>query len=78
MTIIDFRIRPPFKELLSTAMYSGAERRDRMTRSLGFEPSPAAQQQSVDLIMEIVPPKSRSASSSAATRARSARSTTQR
>jgi hypothetical protein len=52
MTIIDFRIRPPFKDFLGTAMYSGAERRDRMTRSIGFEPSPAAQQQSVDLMIE--------------------------
>lgn len=51
MKIIDFRIRPPFKDFLGTVMYAGAERRDRITRSIGFAPSPAAQQQSVPLLL---------------------------
>ncbi len=51
MTIIDFRVRPPYKEFLGTAMYGQAERRDRITRSLGFEPSSAAVQQSVELML---------------------------
>lgn len=51
MKIIDFRIRPPFKDFLGTVMYAGAERRDRITRSIGFEPSPAAQQRSVPLLL---------------------------
>jgi predicted TIM-barrel fold metal-dependent hydrolase len=51
MPIIDFRIRPPYKGFLKTAMYQGASRRDRITRDIGFEPSPAAQQQSVNLLL---------------------------
>ncbi len=51
MKVIDFRIRPPFKDFLGTVMYAGAERRDRITRSIGFEPSPAAQQRSVPLLL---------------------------
>ncbi len=51
MKIIDFRIRPPFKDFLGTVMYAGAERRDRITRSIGFEPSLAAQQRSVPLLL---------------------------
>lgn len=42
MPIIDFRIRPPFKSFLASAMYRGAARRDGITRKVGFEPSPAA------------------------------------
>jgi len=51
LTIIDFRIRPPFKDYLDTAMYSMPERRDRFTRQLGFSPSPAATEKSVDLLL---------------------------
>lgn len=51
MTVIDFRIRPPYKDFLGTAMYAQAERRDRITRSIGFEPSEAAQQKSVELMV---------------------------
>jgi predicted TIM-barrel fold metal-dependent hydrolase len=52
MRIIDFRIRPPYKSFLKAAMYSGADRRDRITRAIDLEPSPAAQQQSVDLLIQ--------------------------
>lgn len=51
MQIIDFRIRPPYKGFLETAMYKGAARRDRITRDIGFEPSRAAQEKSVDLLL---------------------------
>lgn len=51
MAIIDFRIRPPYKDFLGTVMYAGAERRDRITRAIGMEPSPAAQQKSVDMLI---------------------------
>ena len=49
---IDFRIRPPFKSFLKTAMYAGAARRDGITRKIGFEPSAAAVMQSVPLLLE--------------------------
>lgn len=49
--IIDFRLRPPLGGFLNTLMYSAGERRDGFTRTVGFEPSPAAQQQSMDLLM---------------------------
>src|SRR3989304_5434510 len=42
MKIIDFRVRPPLKGILKTAMYANAPRRDRFTRQLGMEPAPAA------------------------------------
>lgn len=51
MTVIDFRIRPPYKDFLGTTMYAQASRRDRITRSIGFEPSQAAQQESVELLL---------------------------
>lgn len=51
MSIIDFRIRPPYKSFCDMVMYSSPDRRDRFTRQLGFEPSPAAQKQSVDLML---------------------------
>jgi len=51
MNIIDFRIRPPFKDFLGTAMYAGAARRDGITRAIGFEPSPAAERQSIELLI---------------------------
>lgn len=52
MTIIDFRIRPPFKGFLDTVMYSQPERRDRFTRQLGLEPSAAANEKSSDLLIK--------------------------
>lgn len=52
MPVIDFRIRPPFRDFLSMAMYAMPERRDRFTRQLGLEPSPAAVSQSVELLIE--------------------------
>ncbi|SOZ09584.1 amidohydrolase family protein [Cupriavidus taiwanensis] len=50
--IIDFRLRPPLGGFLDTLMYSAGERRDGFTRTVGFEPSPAAQQKSMDLLMQ--------------------------
>lgn len=50
--IIDFRLRPPAGGFLDTLMYSAGERRDGFTRTVGFEPSPAAQQQSMDLLLK--------------------------
>lgn len=50
--IIDFRLRPPLGGFLDTLMYAAGERRDGFTRTVGFEPSPAAQQQSMDLLMQ--------------------------
>jgi len=51
MSVIDFRIRPPYKGFLDTLMYSQPERRDRFTRQLGLEPSPAATQKSCNLLL---------------------------
>lgn len=51
MEIIDFRLRPPVGGFLDTLMYNAGERRDGFTRTVGFEPSPAAQQQSMDLLL---------------------------
>lgn len=50
--IIDFRIRPPHGGFLNTQMYSAGPRRDGFTRTVGFEPSEAAQKQSMDLLMQ--------------------------
>ncbi len=52
MTIIDFRIRPPFKGFLDTLMYSEPERRDRFTRQLGLTPSKAATEKSCGLLLK--------------------------
>lgn len=52
MPIIDFRIRPPFKSFKDMVMYSMPDRRDKFTRQLGFEPSKAAQEQSVEMMLE--------------------------
>jgi predicted TIM-barrel fold metal-dependent hydrolase len=49
--VIDFRIRPPFKSFCDMVMYATPDRRDRFTRQLGFEPSPAAREQSVELMI---------------------------
>lgn len=50
--IIDFRLRPPLGGFLNTLMYSAGERRDGFTRTVGFDPSQAAQQQSMDLLLK--------------------------
>jgi len=50
--VIDFRLRPPVGGFLGTLMYSAGERRDGFTRTVGFTPSPAAQQQSMDLLLK--------------------------
>ena len=49
--IIDFRLRPPVGGFLDTLMYSAGAHRDGFTRTVGFEPSPAAQQQSMELLL---------------------------
>lgn len=51
MRIIDFRVRPPYKSFLGTAMYAGHERRDRITRQIGLEPSPAATSRSIEALL---------------------------
>jgi len=51
MPVIDFRVRPPFKGFLDTVMYTDPVRRDRFTRQLGFEPSPAATEKSVAMMI---------------------------
>src|SRR6218665_1544808 len=50
--IIDSRLRPPLGGFLNTLMYSAGERRDGFTRTVGFEPSAAAQQQSMELLLQ--------------------------
>lgn len=50
--IIDFRLRPPVGGFLDTLMYSAGARRDGFTRTVGFEPSVAAQQQSMELLLQ--------------------------
>lgn len=52
MKIIDFRVRPPLKGILKTAMYANAPRRDRFIRQLGFEPAPSAQKKSMPLLLK--------------------------
>lgn len=52
MPVIDFRVRPPVRGFLDTLMYSNGARRDAFTRSVGFEPSPAAQTQSMELLLK--------------------------
>ena len=49
--VIDFRLRPPLHGFLGTLMYAAGERRDGFTRTVGFEPSPAAQQQDMGLLL---------------------------
>lgn len=49
--VIDFRIRPPLRGFLDLALFREAERRDRYSRSLGFEPAPSAVEQSIDLLI---------------------------
>ncbi len=50
--IIDFRLRPPLAGFLDTLMYRAGERRDGFTRTVGFEPSPAAREQSIELLLQ--------------------------
>ena len=50
--IVDFRLRPPVGGFLDTLMYSAGERRDGFTRAVGFEPSLAAQEHSMDLLLQ--------------------------
>lgn len=52
MKIFDFRVRPPYKGFLSMVMYSQPARRNGFTRNLKFEPSPAADKQSVELMVK--------------------------
>jgi predicted TIM-barrel fold metal-dependent hydrolase len=52
MKIIDFRVRPPLKGILKTAMYANAPRRDRFTRQLGLNPAPSAQKQSMPMLLK--------------------------
>ena len=49
---IDFRLRPPLRGFLDTAMYKETERISGYTRSLGFEPAPSTTQKSIDLLIE--------------------------
>ncbi len=52
MAIFDFRIRPPYKGFLDMLMYAQAGRRNGFTRNLGFEPSPAAEQCSMAMLLD--------------------------
>lgn len=51
MKIFDFRVRPPFRGFLDMVMYAQPARRNGFTRNLGFEPSPAAEQQSIEMML---------------------------
>jgi len=52
MKIIDFRVRPPLKGFLKTAMYANAPRRDRFTRQLGLSPAPSARKKSMQMLLK--------------------------
>jgi predicted TIM-barrel fold metal-dependent hydrolase len=52
LSIIDFRVRPPYKGYLDTLMYSDPVRRDRFTRQLGLQPSIAATRKSCELLIQ--------------------------
>ncbi|HWM83719.1 MAG TPA: amidohydrolase, partial [Pseudolabrys sp.] len=52
MRFFDFRVRPPYKGFLSMVMYAQPDRRNGFTRNLKFEPSPAAEKQSVEMMIE--------------------------
>lgn len=52
MKVIDFRVRPPYKDFLNAKMYVQAARRDHITASIGLVPSPSAQQKSMDLLLD--------------------------
>jgi hypothetical protein len=49
--VIDFRIRPPYKDFLQTVMYTNGGRRNDITRKIGFVPSRAAEEHSVPLLL---------------------------
>src|SRR6185295_6726938 len=51
MKIIDFRVRPPLKGILKTAMYANAPRRDRFTQQLGLDPAPSARKKSMPMLL---------------------------
>ena len=51
MAVIDFRLRPPVKGFLDMVMYSGAARRDRITRQHGMEPAASAQAKSMEQLL---------------------------
>lgn len=51
MPMFDFRIRPPFKGFLDMIMYAQPERRNGFTRNLKFQPSPAAEQKSMPMML---------------------------
>jgi len=52
VSIIDFRVRPPYRGFLDLVMYAKPDRRDSFTRNLRFTPSPAATAQSVNMMMK--------------------------
>lgn len=51
MPVIDFRLRPPLKGFLDMIMYTGAERRDGITRQHGMEPAASAQAKSMPMLL---------------------------
>ena len=52
MKIIDFRVRPPVRGILKTAMYANAPRRDRFIRQLGMQPAPSAAKKSMPMLLK--------------------------
>jgi predicted TIM-barrel fold metal-dependent hydrolase len=52
MKIIDFRVRPPVRGILKTAMYANAPRRDRFTHQLGMQPAPSASKKSMPMLLK--------------------------
>ena len=52
MKIIDFRVRPPVRGILKTAMYANAPRRDRFTSQLGMQPAPSASKKSMPMLLK--------------------------
>ena len=49
MKIIDFRVRPPVRGILKTAMYATAPHRDRFTHQLGMQRATAAPHNSMPM-----------------------------
>ena len=52
MKIIDFRVRPPLRGILKTAMYANAPRRDRFIHQLGMQPAPSASKRSMPMLLK--------------------------
>ena len=52
MKIIDFRVRPPLRGILKTAMYANAPRRDRFIHQLGMQPAPSASKKSMPMLLK--------------------------